>query len=109
MTDGTNDSEFVYFNIVGSSETYTPLGDGAVKCEFSADGATATSISWNYRPQDNQGRSYFIFQIDALTATQISAGEATVSYSTPGTYMLRVAYKNEFGLYYSDVQEVVVT
>ncbi|MBO4793610.1 MAG: hypothetical protein J5556_03470 [Deltaproteobacteria bacterium] len=109
LTDETSDSEFVYFNVVGSSETYTPLGDGAVKVAFSGSNGTPTSIAWNYRAQDHGGKSYVIFQIDELTAAQISAGEATVTTETPGSYMLRVTYRNEFGLYYSDVQEVAVT
>lgn len=108
LTDGTTDSGFVYFIIVDCSETYTASGNGTVVCEFASENAQPTSLCWNYDPLSHDNKTYVIFRIDQFTSEEITAGEITCT-EEPGTYYLRVTYKTEYGLYYSDVQKVVVT
>lgn len=111
--DGT-DSEFVYWIVVECQESYTDLGNGKVRCAFSSPNATPLSLNWNYNLayETNTGKKRTgiqnaIFKIEIMDNAARQAGQITSTFE-PGTFDMRVAYRTEYGMYWSDVQEVTL-
>ena len=108
LTDGTNDSDFVYFNIIDTNETFTPLGNKQVKVEYESANGTPASVSFcGGNINDNSYRGVLAFHI--LTDEEITAGEVTLEAPSTDTYLMKVMYKTEFGLYSGDLTSVVVS
>lgn len=105
LTDGTNDSDFVYFNIIGTSVSYTPLGNGQVKATFSSANATPASICFcDSLESDSDYRATRGFHV--LTDAEVQAGEVTVTApetDSRSSWLMKMMFKSEFGLYSSEL------
>lgn len=111
LTDGTNDSDFAYFNIIDTDITYTALGNNAVRVEYSSENGTPASISFcDSKSSDSDYKAVRGFHV--LTDAEIAAGEAVVTAPTTetrSTWLMKVMFKTPFGLYSSDLEPVEVS
>ncbi len=108
LTDGSNDSEFVYFDIIDTRETFTALGSKQVKAEYNSENGTPSSISFcEANSSDSDYKGVLAFHV--LTDTEVSAGTATVEAPNTGAWLIKVMYKTAFGLYSGDLTSVNVT
>lgn len=115
LTDGTVNSNPVYFNMMDDDNTYTAIGNGQVRVEFNSALGEAASICFsNNAPSDSDYQAVRAFHV--LTDEEIAAGYAVVtqpashgpSETTDGKWLMRVCFKTEFGLYSSPLREVKV-
>lgn len=110
LTSGTKDSDFVYFNIVDTDVSYTALGSNQVRVTYSSNNGTPASICFcEALSSDSDYRATRGFHV--LTSAEIQAGETTVSAPTTdarSTWLMKVMFKTEFGLYSSDLTSVEV-
>lgn len=121
LTDGTNNSDSVAFNVMDTVETYETIEDGVVRVSYQTDLGTPSAILWcNNNPTCYDRRAVRYFHV--LTDEEIADGQATVNkppideleyqdeeYEAPnGIWEMRVMYKTEFGLYTSDGEQVNV-
>lgn len=105
LTDGTNDSDFVYFNIIDANVSYTPIGNGQVTAVFSSANATPASICFcESLESDSDYRATRGFHV--LTEEEVQAGEVTVTAPTTdsrSSWLMKMMFTSEFGLYSSDL------
>lgn len=121
LTDGTNNSDSVAFNVMDTVETYEIIEDGVVCVSYQTDLGMPSAILWcNNNPDCYDRRAVRYFHV--LTDEEIADGQATVNkppideleyrdeeYEAPnGVWEMRVMYKTEFGLYTSDGAQVNV-
>ena len=121
LTDGTNNSDSVAFNVMDTTETYETIEDGVVRVSYQTDLGTPSAILWcNNNPTCYDRRAVRYYHV--LTDSEIADGQATVNkppideleyqdeeYEAPnGVWEMRVMYKTEFGLYTSDGARVNV-
>ena len=97
LTDGTDRSDFCYFNVVSSQISVEDLGDGRAKVSFSSDCGTPSWYAWcSSTGTDRQGSVKSI----ELTEEDLENGYAVSEYA-PGTWMFKVEFTNEFGTFSS--------
>lgn len=107
LTNGSETSDDVYFNIVDTTVSYSPLGGGQVKVDYASSIGTPASISWcNNVSSSSYYKGVRAFHI--LTDAEISAGTATVASPSSGSWLMKVMFKTEYGLYSSDLTPVTV-
>lgn len=121
LTDETNDSANVRFNIMDTTETYQTIEDGVIRVSYQTSLGTPSAILFcNNNPSCYDYRAVRYFYV--LTEEQIRDGYAVVNkppiedleyqdeeYEAPnGVWEMRVQYKTEYGLYTSDGAQVNV-
>ena len=112
LTDGVDSGGDVYFDIVGTSVTYTPTAYG-VDISYSSSIGTPSAVYWcNADPDSRHYRAVRAFHV--LTDAEVQAGQCSLSNPISdgdiynGHWLMRMAFKTEFGLYASDLTEVTV-
>lgn len=97
LSDGTNESDYVYFCVTDSNETYTKTGAAAVRCSAASAQGTPLSLYWGNR----EGTANMaVVQTDAFPASTTTV-EASRAPGEAGVYPLRVCYRNQYGMWFS--------
>lgn len=117
LTDGSNESDPVFFNVMSETATFTPDGDGHVTVTFTSTLGTASGVQF-FSSLTNEYKFYGL-AFHVLSDAEIEAGEATINIPTLSPSMqwycpnnlwgMRVMYKTEYGLYGGDIQYVTLT
>ena len=110
LTDGSSDSEFVYFDIIDTHETYTYISGRDLLVEFSSANATPASISF-CEPSQSDSDYKAVAGFHVFTQAEITAGSATVTapdYLSHTEWLVKVMYKTNFGLYSGDFEYVIM-
>lgn len=108
LTDGTNDSDFVNFDIINTNTSCAAQGNKQVLVNFSSNNGIPSSISFcvaDYSDSDYKAVSAF----HVLTDSEISSGSAIVEAPSVGNWLIKVMFKTNFGLYSGDFVNVAVT
>ena len=123
LTDGSNNSGFVYFDKMDENNHYYPdATNHQVRITFSSDLGNPVSVSWCDNYNDTSAKDSNKFQsvraFDILTQEEINAGEVTLidpAHRTPpatgkydGKWLIHVNYQTPYGLYASDLTAVSV-
>lgn len=126
LTDGTNESDPVYFDVIRAVPTYTDQGNRKVRVDFtSAANRTPSVIYWcgNKHYADNPSNDSSDYKavraFHILTSEEISNGYAIVDEPNTqdvnrtkdtinGKWLMRMGFKTAFGLFSSDLEEVTV-
>lgn len=106
LTDGENDSGYVYFIVVDPTITWEALDTttGRIHVTFSCGQGTVVSVAWNNGDSTSSGYKS-VLDVQELTAAQIAAGEATVQKGAY-KYLMRVMIRTDYGLWGSELTEV---
>lgn len=116
LTDGDNDSGTVCFDVIDTDVTFTPIGNHRVKVSYDSTQGTASSIYWcDNIYTDSDYKAVVAFHV--LTDAEIAAGEVVIDepqqmrdiHSNNGTWLMRMNFKTEFGLFASPLEAVAVT
>lgn len=108
LTDGTNDSDFVNFDIINTNTSCAAQGNKQVLVNFSSNNGVPSSISFceaDYSDSDYKGVAAF----HILTDSEINSGSAIVEAPSVGNWLIKVMFKTNFGLYSGDFVNVAVT
>ena len=107
MTNYSEDSDYVYFNIIDTDTSYTPIGNGQLNITYQSNMGTASSVCFcEADPSDSDYRAVRAFHV--LTEQEISNGSCAIAAPSTGRYLMKVMFKTEFGLYSSDFTDVNV-
>ena len=113
LTDGSNDSASVYFDVIETTVTYEALTNGRVKVNYSSSIGTPSAVYWCHRnPSASDYKGVRAFHI--LTGEEIAAGTVTLTHPTGVTgvyenqWLMRMSFECPFGLYASDLADVDV-
>lgn len=113
LTDGSNDSASVYFDVIETTVTYEALSNGKVKVNYSSSIGTPSAVYWCHRnPNASDYKGVRAFHI--LTSEEIAAGTVTLTHPTDVTgvyedkWLMRMSFKCPFGLFASDLTDVNV-
>ena len=107
LTDGDSDSDYVYFDIIATSESFDTSVPGQVTVAYASEWGTPASISFcNANSRSSDYRAVTSFYV--LAGEEIAAGHTTISVQA-GDYLAKVEYKTPFGLYSGDLTPVTVT
>lgn len=107
LTDGAENSEYVYFDIIATNESYDTSAPGQVIVTYASDMGTPASVSFCYASQ-NSVNYKAVLSFHVLSPEEIASGRATISVPAR-SYLAKVEYKTPFGLYSSDLTPVTVT
>lgn len=107
LTDGTNDSDFVYFDVAEVEITAVEdQGNKTAKISFTcSDNVAPKWYAWCYASGDNVDSNN---EVRLLSATDIENGYVISEYEA-GTYKFRVVGDTEFGSYSSDLVQQTIT
>ena len=113
LTNGSSSSGSVYFNVVKTTDSFTPDGNGHVTVSYSSDDGTPCTVVFctSTGTSVNAARTFHL-----LTNAEISAGSCTLNIPSPdashapnGVWHCRVYYKTPFGLFAGEIHEVTLT
>lgn len=103
LTDGTNDSDFTYWQMVEATASYS---SGVVSFE------SANGTPWYIQACSSNGSAYCWYEI---TQDEISDGKATLDFAAmiaeqygtvTGSKYVRVAFKADYGAVVSDMIQI---
>ena len=120
MTDGTNDSDFVYWIVVATPTIQAEyIGNKTVRASFSCENAEPASINWCRANYNNLRHLYAVYSAALLTEAEKMAGEATNTYageewdeivqSDSGKFFINIKFKTRYGIFSKDYVEITVT
>lgn len=120
MTDGTNDSDFVYWIVVATPTIQAEyVGNKTVHVVFGCQNAEAMSINWCRANRENLRHLYAVYSATLLTSEEKSAGEVTNTYdgsdwdslvqSDSGKFFINIKFKTKYGIFSKDYVEITVT
>lgn len=105
LTDGTASCDPVYFDVMSVSVSYA-ASEGAVAVSFASDMGIPASVSFCVAdPDSTDYRAVSSFYV--LSDAEIEAGTAAILHAA-GTFLMKVEFKTQFGLYSSDLTEVTI-
>ena len=109
LTDGSTESEPVYWIVIDHSETFTPLGAGEVSYQVRSENAVPVTVSWDDAPVVGT-RSAIAWQTDLDgEAGETVTGTVQVEAGATGETYIRAVYLTEYGLFFADRQAITVT
>jgi hypothetical protein len=112
---GTENSGYVYFDVIDMTVVYTPLGNHQVRVEYASSQGTPSVIYWCCNVQSNSDyKAVRAFHL--LTDAEKAAGYAVVDEpiehrtkdTTNGVWLMRMGFVTEFGIYASELASVSV-
>lgn len=116
LTDGTNNSDPVDFDVINANPEYIAMGNHTVRVNFAqATNRIPSAIYWCSNVQSSSDyKAERAFHI--ITAEEIEAGYAIIdepqdmraSASVNGKWLMRTGYKTEYGHFASELEEVAV-
>ena len=109
----------VHFTVLNASAAYTPQGNNRVRVSnwaISGDPTARPSAIYWCGAVSTSSDYKAVGAFHVLTAAEISAGYVILeapdlgsAYTTNGKWLMRMAFKTEFGLYASPLVEITVT
>lgn len=107
LTDGTNDSDFVYFIVVNNTVTVTDRGNGTARVSFSSANATPVWLDWC---ESNSSDSDYkaSYHAEAIADSDRTAGYRDTTYEA-GTYLFDVEFRTEYGVMSSTLVSATIT